>query len=67
MTKLSFKEVRDKFDGFINSFFEEIADGSRLILGVSDTTSPGAEFDRILKITELAKQFGPIPESMPIT
>ena len=88
MTKLSFQEVRDKFDsritiiggipsvalmetsmsdkefdGFINSFFEEIGDGTHLILGISDTTPPGAEFDRILKITELAKQFGQVPRA----
>lgn len=85
MTKLSFKDVRDFFDGkitimggipsislseesmsegefdkFSGNFFEEIEKGDHLILGISDTTPPGAKFERIEKITQLVKNFGPI-------
>lgn len=88
MTKLSFKEVRDvfqgkitimggvpsvsllkssmsdsEFDSFIDKFFDEIDTGDHLILGISDTTPPAAEFERILKIGKLIDEFGPVPAS----
>ena len=49
-----------EFEKFINVFFEEIGDGDHLILGISDTTPPGAKFERLVKITELVKQSGPM-------
>lgn len=49
-----------EFDKYIAEFFENIDEGKRLILGISDTTPPGAEFDRLRKVGELCKQFGPI-------
>lgn len=42
-------------------FFVELGDGARLVLGVSDTTPPGAEFERLVKIGERARAFGPVP------
>jgi len=88
MTKLSFKEVRDVFDGkitimggipsiallkssmsddafdaFLDNFFQEIGKGDHLILGISDTTPPKADFERLLKIGKRIESFGAIPGS----
>jgi len=52
-----------EFDTFLDGFFEEIGDGSNLILGISDTTPPQADFDRLLKIIERVRAFGPVPAS----
>ena len=83
MTKLSLRQVRDRFDGqitimggipsvallrnsmadaefeaYLDRFFSELGAGDRLILGISDTTPPGAEFERIRKIEEYVRAFG---------
>ena len=50
----------DEFDKFLNDFFGQIGKGDHLILGISDTTPPGAKWDRILKINERIKAFGGI-------
>jgi len=49
------------FDAFLDGFFEAAGDGDHLILGVSDTTPPGAEFERLLKIGRRVDEFGPVP------
>ena len=49
-----------EFDGFIEGFFSDLGRGDHLILGISDTTPPAADFTRILRIGELAKAFGPV-------
>jgi hypothetical protein len=46
-----------EFDAFIDSFFTDLGRGDHLILGISDTTPPGADFSRIEKIGELARRF----------
>ena len=38
------------FERFLDEFFGMIGEGDHLILGISDTTPPAAEFDRLLKI-----------------
>ena len=48
------------FERFLDGFFAEIGRGERLILGISDTTPPGAEFDRLRRIAERIEQFGPV-------
>ena len=83
MTKLTFKQVRDRFGGkitimggipsvcllrnsmsdhefeaYLDRFFSELGAGDHLILGISDTTPPGAEFERIKKIGERVRAFG---------
>lgn len=40
------------FEGFLDEFFGTIGDGDHLILGISDTTPPAADFGRILRIKE---------------
>ena len=57
---LKYSMSDNEFDAFIGKFFEETGPGDHLILGISDTTPPAAEFDRILKIGELIEQFGPV-------
>ncbi len=49
-----------EFGRFLDGFFEEIGGGDRLILGISDTTPPGADLDRILEIERRAAEFGPV-------
>lgn len=49
-----------EFEGFIERFFEDLGRGDHLILGISDTTPPGADFVRIERIGKLARAFGPV-------
>jgi uroporphyrinogen-III decarboxylase len=48
------------FEAYLDNFFLEIGDGRHLILGISDTTPPDADFSRILKIRDRAAAFGPV-------
>ena len=82
MTKLTFKQVRDIFQGkitimggipavtllkssmsdedferFLDEFFAMIGQGDHLILGISDTTPPAAEFNRLLQIKDRIERF----------
>ena len=49
----------DDFELFLDQFFEDIGGGDHLILGISDTTPPAADFARIKKIADRVEQFGP--------
>jgi hypothetical protein len=49
-----------RFGAFMDEFFAEIGGGERLILGVSDTTPPAADFGRLLEIARRAEQFGAV-------
>ena len=51
------------FDAFLDRFFGEIGAGDHLILGISDTTPPQGEFDRILQIGQRVEAFGPVGRS----
>jgi len=48
---------QENFERFLDEFFEMIGRGDHLILGISDTTPPAAEFDRLLKIRDWIKDF----------
>ena len=50
----------DEFERFVNGFFDEIGKGDHLILGISDTTPPAAEFDRLRRIADRIAAFGPV-------
>lgn len=50
-----------EFDRFLDAFFEEIGAGDHLILGVSDTTPPEADFQRLLQVGKRVEAFGPVP------
>ncbi|NUQ62662.1 MAG: hypothetical protein HUU20_09245 [Pirellulales bacterium] len=49
-----------QFERFLEGFFEQIGGGDHLILGISDTTPPAAEFERLLRIAERVEEFGPV-------
>ena len=48
------------FDAFLDRFFVDIGSGDHLILGISDTTPPAADFGRIMKIGRHVDAFGPV-------
>ena len=50
----------DAFEAYLDQFFSELGSGDHLILGISDTTPPGAAFERIRKIGERVRAFGPV-------
>ncbi|GAH05317.1 unnamed protein product, partial [marine sediment metagenome] len=41
-----------EFDAYLDEFFQSIGNGGHLILGISDTTPPAAEFDRLMKVAK---------------
>ena len=49
-----------QFDLFLEEFFGQIDVGDHLILGVSDTTPPAADFERLRKIARHVEAFGPV-------
>lgn len=49
-----------EFGRFLDRFFEDIGRGDHLILGVSDTTPPAADFRRLREIARRAEAFGPV-------
>ncbi len=51
------------FDAYIDTFFTDIGPGDHLVLGISDTTPPAAELDRIKKIGKRVEAFGPVTAS----
>jgi len=51
----------------MRNLFAEIAPGDRFILGVSDTTPPDANFDRLFRITEMVHKWGKLPIESPKT
>lgn len=50
----------DKFEAYLDSFFSDLGSGNHLILGVSDTTPPASDFERIKSIGERVRSFGPV-------
>ena len=90
MTKLTLKEVRDRFDSritvmggvpsvsllktsmsddifeaYMDEFFTQVGCGDHLILGISDTTPPAADFERIKSIGARTRLFRPPTLSSP--
>jgi hypothetical protein len=49
-----------EFEKFLDMTLASIGCGDHIILSIADTTPPGAKFERILKIAEKVKQFGPV-------
>ncbi len=49
-----------QFAAYLDEFFSQIGRGDHLILGVSDTTPPAAEFDRLLAVARRIEEFGPV-------
>jgi uroporphyrinogen-III decarboxylase len=49
-----------EFEKYLDMTLESIGKGDHIIFSIADTTPPGAKFERILKIAEKVKQFGPV-------
>ena len=48
------------FERHLDKVFSELGSGKRLILGVSDNVPVDANLDRLERVTELVKAFGPV-------
>lgn len=48
------------FEAHLDSVFDALGTGERLILGVSDNVPPAANLDRLNRITERVAAFGPV-------
>lgn len=48
-----------EFDKFLDQFFTDLGDGTSHILGISDTTPPAAQWDRLVKVAKRARDFHP--------
>jgi hypothetical protein len=49
-----------QFEEFLDRFFADLGTGDHLVLGISDTTPPAAELDRLLEIARRVESFGPV-------
>ena len=49
-----------EFEAFLNKTMEELGSGERLVLSIADTAPPGMKFERLLKIIEKTREFGPV-------
>ena len=47
----------DAFEAYLDDFLAQLGQGDHLILGISDTTPPAADFERIKRIGERVRQF----------
>lgn len=56
---LDFSMSDAAFEKFLDEFFDSIGQGDHLILGISDTTPPAADFGRIMKIKDRIDNFRP--------
>lgn len=52
------------FEAYLDEFFAQLCRGDRLILGVSDTTPPAADFERIKRVGERVHEFGPVKRAL---
>ena len=49
-----------EFETFLDRFFDDLGAGDHLILGISDTTPPAADFNRLLRIRDRVDAFGAV-------
>ena len=50
-----------EFETYLDHLFEAVAPGKRFIIGIGDTTPPGAVFDRLVRIGERIEKEGLLP------
>ncbi|MCP4211913.1 MAG: hypothetical protein GY764_10610 [Halieaceae bacterium] len=50
-----------EFEAYLDRFFSDLDSGDRLILGISDTTPPAADFERLKSIGQRVRAFGAGP------
>lgn len=51
----------EEFETYLDHLFKAIAPGRRFILGVADTTPPGAVFERLVRMGERVEKEGRLP------
>jgi len=51
----------EELDAYLDNLFRSVAPGSRLILGVADSTPPNAVFDRLIRIGDRIEEEGRLP------
>jgi len=51
----------EDFQSYIDHFFKAVAPGSRVIVGVADTTPPNAVFDRLRRLGDRIQKEGRLP------
>lgn len=49
------------FNDYLDHFFKAIAPGTRIIVGIADTTPPNAVFDRLVRLGERIEKEGRLP------
>lgn len=50
-----------EFESFMRQLFRDIAPGNAFIMGVSDEIMPESNFDRVIRIGEMIKEYGKLP------
>ena len=51
----------EDFQAYIDHFFKAVAPGSRIIVGIADTTPPNAVFDRLVRLGDRIAKEGRLP------
>ena len=51
----------EDFQAYIDHFFKAVAPGTRIIVGIADTTPPNAVFDRLVRLGERIAKEGGLP------
>ncbi len=51
----------EEFEGYLDHLFKAVAPGTRMILGIADTTPPQAVFERLVRIGERVEKEGRLP------
>ena len=49
------------FKDYLDGFFQDIVPGTRIIVGIADTTPPNAVFDRLIRLGERVEKAGRLP------
>ena len=49
-----------EFEKFVAGLFADLGDGRGQILGISDTTPPAAQWERLVRVGQMARDFGAI-------
>jgi hypothetical protein len=49
------------FESYMKTLFRAVVPGTRFMLAIADTTPPGADFDRLRRIHDLAEEHGKLP------
>ncbi len=54
----------EEFDEYVVKLFKEIAPGYRFIVGMGENVSPNGKIERVRRVSELIKEYGPVPLSI---